>query len=515
MCSSNSPERRPDVRAFVQHTAIGLRLHFRNVMAIVYSYLFPTIFLIAFSTLYRYDDVPLVRHIGELLTITVLGGACFGLPTTLVSERERGVWRLYRLAPVSSSTLLLGTLTARYVLLIVAALLQLVLAMLIGMPAPQHPLQLVVAFSCVAFALMGLGLTIAALADNVPAVQALGQCVFLPMLILGGVAVPLASLPPWAERLSTFFPGRYAVEAIGATVRGEGLNGVWFSVAALLGIGAAAAVAGTKMFRWDRGQRFATTPGKGWVALALAAWAGVGVLALSRQSGSAPAPRRAALTLPAPIDAPSPVTPPAPAAPTSAPATPPASRPAPDTAHVAPPVKTRPAATADAAAPAILNSWRDVRVADIERDITFDRLPPDGGVVTPIALDTEVPDPDAAEIIADVTATLATWPPGHVADPVQRVRNLLAILATPDVLQQPFERYLPAVVYAHLTRTTTSHDLTQVLYWIAMHPDGGTQPTDDELLAAGLTSAGVDPLEARNRAAIYGVKLLGRLLGRL
>ena len=87
---------------------------------------------------------------GELLTITVLGGACFGLPTTLVSERERGVWRLYRLAPVSSSTLLLGTLTARYVLLIVAALLQLVLAMLIGMPAPQHPLQLVVAFSCVA-----------------------------------------------------------------------------------------------------------------------------------------------------------------------------------------------------------------------------------------------------------------------------------------------------------------------------------------------------------------------------
>ena len=46
--------------------------------------------------------VPLVRHIGELLTVTALGGACFGLPTTMVSERERGVWRRYRLAPVAT-----------------------------------------------------------------------------------------------------------------------------------------------------------------------------------------------------------------------------------------------------------------------------------------------------------------------------------------------------------------------------------------------------------------------------
>ena len=45
------------------------------------------------------------------------------------------------------------------------------------------------------------------MADNVPAVQALGQCIFLPMLIIGGVAVPLASLPDWAQHLSAFFPG--------------------------------------------------------------------------------------------------------------------------------------------------------------------------------------------------------------------------------------------------------------------------------------------------------------------
>ena len=74
-------------------------------MALIYGYLFPTIFLVAFWVLYRYERVPLVRHMGELLTVTALGGACFGLPTTMVSERERGVWRRYRLAPVRTGTL--------------------------------------------------------------------------------------------------------------------------------------------------------------------------------------------------------------------------------------------------------------------------------------------------------------------------------------------------------------------------------------------------------------------------
>src|SRR5205814_2011243 len=114
----------------------SLRLHFRNKMALVYGYLFPIIFLIAFWVLYRYEKVPLARHMGELLTVTILGGACFGLPTTMVSERERGVWRRYRLAPVATGTLVAGTLAARYVAILTAGLLQLALAMAVGMPLP-------------------------------------------------------------------------------------------------------------------------------------------------------------------------------------------------------------------------------------------------------------------------------------------------------------------------------------------------------------------------------------------
>src|SRR5215216_2538582 len=120
---------------------VNLRLHFRNKMGLLYSYLFPAIFLVAFWVLYRNESVPLVRHMGELLTVTALGGACFGLPTSLVSERERGVWRRLRLTPASTLRLVGTTAIARYVLLLIAALLQLGLAMTVfGMPGPRHPL---------------------------------------------------------------------------------------------------------------------------------------------------------------------------------------------------------------------------------------------------------------------------------------------------------------------------------------------------------------------------------------
>ena len=87
---------------------------------------------------------------------------------------------------------------------------------------PAHPLGLLVAFAATAAAFLAFGMVIAMLVDNVPAVQALGQCIFLPMLMIGGVAVRLESLPAWAQHISAFFPGRYAVEAMQRSATGSG-----------------------------------------------------------------------------------------------------------------------------------------------------------------------------------------------------------------------------------------------------------------------------------------------------
>jgi len=450
----------------LHQTALSLRLNFRNRMAVIYGYLFPLIFLVAFWAIWRTDEVPLALHLGQLLTVTVLGGACFGLPTTLVAERERGVWRRYAITPVPVWVFIASLLAARYVLLLSAALLQLALGFAFGMPAPLHPAALLASFTVVAAAFIGLGLVIAMLADTVPAVQALGQCIFLPMLIVGGVAVPLPSLPDWAQHVSLFFPGRYAVEAMQAAVTGRGLSGTGFDLAALLLIGAAGALAAGRMFRWDGAERFAARPGKAWLLVALGMWVAVGVTAQMRGQ---------ARTVAA------------------------------DTEAVPSASDFQPAATHMPA------SWEAVTPANFGA-IAFERLPPDSGIVAPIAGPGDVPDPLVAARIARIDAALDTWPPGTVADPVQRVRNWLGVLAVPDVLQMDqLERFLPPLVLGRLRDMFGDADLAKLLYWVAMHPQGGDDTAMRHLDSLGLPAISGPMAKPRARVMLYAFKFLDRL----
>jgi ABC-2 type transport system permease protein len=450
-------------------------------MALVYGFLFPIIFLAAFWALYRHEQVPLLLHMGELLTVTILGGACFGLPTTLVSERERGVWQRYRLTPMRTGTLVLSTLLARYVIIAVAGLLQLAIALAIGMTPPADPIGLTLAFTFVTFAFIAIGLVIAALADSVPAVQALGQCIFLPMLILGGVAVPIGSLPEWAQQLSAFLPGRYAVESLQHTINAESPASAQFNLLALALIGVGALLGGTKLFRWAAGQRFRSLSGKAWLIPAVLAWVLVGVLAETRSrsetdttSADSSANQREKARRP---DATRPPTSQAP------------------TAAIAPPAPSQP--------------WELLTEADIDAlDFT---VPPDDGLVTPIAGQGEMPDDETDLMLAKLEGELPHWAPGQVEDPVQRVRNLLCVASVLDLLQNPVERFVPSLVQQRMELGFPPEKLVRLLAWIALHPEEGSVITDlSDLHIEGVVSETV----TRERVRLYAIKLIARITGR-
>ena len=110
---------------------------------------------------------------------------------------------------------------------------------------------------------------------------------------------------------------------------------------------------------------------------------------------------------------------------------------------------------------------------------------------------------------------LPSWQPGKVADPVQRVRNLLYVAAVPDVQQAPIERFAPHAVYERLQQDVPKDQLIKILYWIALHPTDGDDSAVDQVWALRFTSGAIDMQQVRDRAAIYAVKLLGRLLGKI
>lgn len=442
-------------RGLAWHLAMTLRLNFRSRAPLVYGYFVPVFFLLAFGSVFRSGVQPLLHEMGQLLTITVLGGTCFGLPTAMVAERDRGVWRRYRLLPASAWAIVGSTVVARALLVGSAAALQLGLAWAVyRTPWPAHPGPFLVAFGVVCFAFLGVGLVVAMLADNVPSVQAIGQCVFLPMIMIGGVGVPWRTLPEWAQQVAEFLPGRYAVAALDACILpdGGGLAAAGFALGALGVIGAAGFVAGMGLFRWDVGPRPLGRAAWGWIGLAVAAWLAVGLVA---EHGRARVPVAR--------------------------------------------VPTPPAKSAE--------PWQAVTDADVAA-VAFDDLTPDDGYYMPVARSLEGLDADAKARIDSIEDALAYWPPGRNGPLDQRVRDLLSVCAVADLTQDENEGEIALAVFGQIREAIPVAALPRVLAWIIRHPGDGTVRLD--VSEFGIKTAPVEAV-VRERCAGYAKKLLRRL----
>jgi hypothetical protein len=442
------------ISGLFQHLVFTLRLNFRSKQALIYGYLVPIFFLFAFGTLFHG-----LQPMGQLLTISVLGGACFGMPTAMVADRERGVWRRYRLLPTATGGLVISTMVARYLIVGSAAFMQILLARgIYKTPLPLHPFQLLVVFTFVAFSFEAMGLVIAAAADNVPAVQALGQAIFLPVIIIGGVGVPLATLPAWAQKVAGFFPGRYAVEAMQPCFDSvHGWNNALFALIALIVIGIAGCVAGAKLFRWDANQQVAKSAYL-WVGLAVISWIVVGATAAA-------------------------------------------------TGHLKPVPQAVASVTHQTHGP-----WDSISDQSIQA-FTFQGLPADGGNIAPVApTATDLPVPEEQKRMNDIIAKLKSWPPGNVANDGQRVRNYLSAAAVADYTQDPEEGPIARAVFDQLQAEIENTELIHILAWIITAPDQGTIVDDAPYLDI---HGPVNEDVVRGRDVYYAQKLLGRLLGKL
>src|SRR5258706_13089156 len=89
------------MNGFLHHLRLTLKLNFRNPQAVVFGYVVPIFFLFAYGSVFarRRTGAPLTRQLGQLLTISVLGGARFGIPIPFLSQRARAVWRRFPLTP--------------------------------------------------------------------------------------------------------------------------------------------------------------------------------------------------------------------------------------------------------------------------------------------------------------------------------------------------------------------------------------------------------------------------------
>ncbi len=399
------------MKALFGHFLITLKLNYRSWKPLVYGYLLPVIFLVGFATVFRAGQPRLLEQMGQILTITILGSTCLGMATALVAEREQGLWRRYQLLPIPVNRLLLSVMAVRILIVWLAVGLQLILARLIyGTPFPAHILVFQLFLLLVVFAFLGIGLILTALAREVPSVQALGQCLFLPMILIGGVGIPLFALPQWAKAVASCMPGRYAVELLQSCYHTSlpDTAAFAFPALALFGIGCAAMLAAFKMMRWDPQQRL-SPHALSWVAVALFAWVGVGMVAvrLDRVESSIPVAATSFSTI--------------------------------DASHLA--------------------------------SIDFEQLPEDFGFYTPLA--PPLKNTRLTHRMQELKPRLQDWNPGKVNDPAQAVLNHLCVAAIADIYQDPSEAVIARMVFDQLQSNFEPEQLEKSLAWVIFNPDKG------------------------------------------
>ena len=171
----------------------------------------------------------------------------------LLLQRQRGVWKRLRAAPLSRGVLLgsratSAAMTSMFVLMVLFGFARVVFGVRIqGSMAGFLGV-------CAAFSLMtaSWGLLIAALGKTPEATRGLAIVTTLLMVMLGGAWVPTFVFPPWLQKLTVVIPTRWAMDGLDATTwRGLGFSAAALPIALLTGCALVFGALAVMRFRWE------------------------------------------------------------------------------------------------------------------------------------------------------------------------------------------------------------------------------------------------------------------------
>jgi len=179
--------------------------------------------------------------------------AAANLGIEILLERQRGLWRRLRSAPISRFTLLAGKTVSMTIVGLMTLAVSFGFAILVFGVRIQGSLLgfFLISFACALMAAT-FGLLIAALGKTPAATRGVTTLAVLMMVMLGGAWVPTFVFPQWLQQATVIVPARWAVDGMDAmTWRGIGLSGAVTPTLVLLGFAVAFAGVAALRFRWE------------------------------------------------------------------------------------------------------------------------------------------------------------------------------------------------------------------------------------------------------------------------
>lgn len=188
-----------------------------------------------------------------LLAMALSQSAVFGVAGTLVSWRERGIFRRLKVTPLPLAEFgLVRLVTHLVVALAQAAVLLVVGRLFFGVHLGIDVAALVPLVAAGALCFIAIGFLVGALARTQEAASIAANVITLPMVFLAGVFFSLDTAPGWLRETARFLPLTYLADGLrDVAIRGHSIGQTLPDLAVLVGVGLAVALASVRVFRWE------------------------------------------------------------------------------------------------------------------------------------------------------------------------------------------------------------------------------------------------------------------------
>lgn len=241
--------------AFANHFAFEFRAGVRNRSLLLLNYLFPIgFYLLAGSLLSSLNPNFRESLIPAMVFFTILTSTLLGLPEPIVSAREAGIFRSYKIHGILEfSILVIPALTTILHTIVVSLFIVVTAPLLFGAVLPANALCFILSFFLMAFACSGIGLLIGVISPNSRSTILLAQAIFLPSMMIGGLMFPAHMLPDALRKIALLLPSTHAVNILGGwTPSGIFTFNPYASAVVLYMGGALAFIMAFYLFTWDK-----------------------------------------------------------------------------------------------------------------------------------------------------------------------------------------------------------------------------------------------------------------------
>jgi ABC-2 type transport system permease protein len=234
-------------------TRMRIRLALRNRAFFFFSLVMPLAFLFGAVLLAGKDASTWIGYIlGAILTMTVMG-SFWGLSVQLVTFREQGILRRFRIAPVGAGAILASSILANYFLVIPTVIVEMLTcrwAFHLHSWGNLWAIFLLVTIGSATFS--SFGLIVASVTNTMQETQMINNLIWMSFIFLSGATIPLAVFPAWIQRIVVFVPATYLATGLEMAAAQFATTGQILEdmLALLMGLFVAFTIS-RQLFRWE------------------------------------------------------------------------------------------------------------------------------------------------------------------------------------------------------------------------------------------------------------------------